>query len=77
MALETFGIVQIGGAITTLGEAEAFITQAHAFGANADTILTNGILSIEYVGTPVPSITDGVATVTIELEVYNDGSSND
>lgn len=72
MATETYCVIPIGGPIATLGEAEAFITQARAFGADADTILLNGgFLSIEFVGTPVPTIDDdGTVRVAVDVTPY-------
>lgn len=54
MAVETYGVVQIGGPIGTVGEAAEFVRRAREFGAHDDTVLVNGFLSVEFVGTPEP-----------------------
>jgi hypothetical protein len=72
--IETYGVVQIGGAIETLAEAEAFIAKARLFGAVDETPLSNGFLSIEFVGTPEASTTDeGVVQAVLPLTVYVSG----
>lgn len=72
MAIQTLCIIPIGGPVTTIGEAEAFIAQARAFGADSDTpLLDGGYMSIEFVGTPTPTIdAEGVVTVAADVTVY-------
>lgn len=72
--IETYGVVQIGGAIETIAEAEAFVAKARMFGAVDETPLANGFLSIEFVGTPEASTTDeGTVQAVLPLTVYTGG----
>lgn len=71
MAVEVFGVVQIGGQIATIADVESFVMTARLFGADDDTALLDSFLRIEFFGTPQADTSDeGTAQAVIPLTVY-------
>lgn len=70
MAIETYGVIQIGGPIGTVAEVEEFAAKAREFGATGDTVLVNGFLSIEFVGTPKATSIGGYIQAILPLVAY-------
>jgi hypothetical protein len=72
VAVDTFGVVQIGGAITTIADIEEFLRVARSFGATDTTEVANGFLAIEFAGIPVPTQDGDEIKAVLSLTVEPD-----
>lgn len=68
MAVDTFGVVQIGGAITTIADVKEFLRIVEEFGATDTTEIANGFLAIEFAGIPTPSRDGDTVTAVLTLD---------